>query len=194
MLFRSSVPAAEVLRQVLRAFGPVWTSGSTVKGQPAGDIWPHRFAGAATAAGRDVTSAGWVPFHKLSQWLSYSLLEPLQWAGMEVTALDALTGLPEYRNGGLLLDSGVLLPRDERVLARRWKPGDEFIVEWRALTVTLLDELADRVRAQLGLTAAQLPLACVLEGGSWLAGREIAAERREGGTPPIAIESDGTVF
>ena len=191
---RRSLPAAELLRQVLHAFAPVWTSGGTVKGQPAGDVWPHRFAGAATATGRDVTTAGWVPFHKLSQWLSYSLLEPLQWAGVDVTALDALTGLPEYRNGGLLIDSGVLLPRDERMLARRWKPGDEFVIEWRALTVTLLDELAERVRAQLGLSAAQLPLACVLEGGSWAAGREIAAERREGGAPPVAVDSDGTVF
>ena len=66
------------------------------------------------------------------------------------------------------------------------------MIEWRALTVTLLDELAPRVRAALGAPA--LPLACILEGGSWAAGRQIAAERRPGGAPPVAIESDGTVF
>jgi len=46
---------------------------------------------------------GLVPIHKLSQWLSYSLVEPLMAAGIEVTDLDGLTGLAEYRNGGLLV-------------------------------------------------------------------------------------------
>ena len=49
-----------------------------------------------------------MPFHKLSQWLAYSLIEPLQWAGFAVDDIDGLTGLPEYRNGGLFLDIGVL--------------------------------------------------------------------------------------
>ena len=91
-----------------------------------------------------------MPFHKLSQWLSYSLLEPLAWAGLTVTGLDALTGLPEYRNGGLLLDGGLIVPRDARLLQRTWTPRDEPIVEWRALTVSLIDELAPKVRARLG--------------------------------------------
>ncbi len=192
---KSEVGAAQVLDEVLRVLGPIWTSGSHVQGLLAGDVWPHRWAGAGIAGGRqDATTAGWVPFHKLSQWLSYSLLEPLQWAGVTVTGLDALTGLPEYRNGGLLLDAGVLVPRDPRKLGRTWKPKDDFIVEWRALTVALLDEVADAVRERLGKTAAELPLACVLEGGTWAAGREIAAELREGGPPPLAIDSDGTIF
>ena len=61
-----------------------------------------------------------MPFHKLSQWLTYSLLEPFEWAGVTVTGLDALTGLPEYRNGGLLLDTGVLRLRDPDWAARTW--------------------------------------------------------------------------
>ncbi|MFT3818348.1 MAG: URC4/urg3 family protein [Rubrivivax sp.] len=193
---RGSVGADEILRYVLQALGPIWTSGSLVMGVRAGDVWPHRWAGAATGDGdgEDAVTRGWVPFHKLSQWLSYSLLEPLQWAGVAVTGLDALTGLPEYRNGGLLLDSGVIVPRHAAMLQRKWKPGDEPVVEWRALTVTLLDELAVLVRRELGVGADQLPLACVLEGGTWAAGREIAAERREGGAPPLQIDSDGTVF
>jgi hypothetical protein len=95
---------------------------------------------------------GWMPFHKLSQWLTYSLLEPFEWAGVKVRQLDALTALPEYRNGGLLIDSGVLVPKDPASQARVWKAGDEFIVEWRALTVALLDELAPRVRKMLDRT------------------------------------------
>ncbi|WP_326534655.1 URC4/urg3 family protein [Pseudorhodoferax sp.] len=192
---RSEVTAADVLHHVLQALGPIWTSGSQVMGVTAGDVWPHRWAGAATGTADEHTvSRGWVPFHKLSQWLSYSLLEPLQWAGITVTGLDALTGLPEYRNGGLLIDAGVIVPRSATLFERRFKPADEAIVEWRALTVTLLDELADAVRAELGVSAEQLPLACVLEGGTWAAGRQIAAERRPGGGPPLVIDSDGTVF
>ena len=60
--------------------------------------------------------------------------------------------------------------------------------------MTLLDELAPLVRERAGRDAEQLPLACILEGGTWAAGREIAAELRDGGAPPLTIDSDGTVF
>ena len=201
---RRRVAAADVLRELVTAYAPIWVSGSNVLGLPVGDVWPHLWAGDACgpsgprpdpAGGptRDPATAGWVPFHKLSQWLTYSLLEPLQWAGIEVTGLDALTGLPEYRNGGLLLDHGVIVPRSRGDLGRTWKPSDPFVVEWRALTVTLLDELATLVRAELGVDAEALPLACVLEGGTWAAGRRIARQLRDG-APPFRIDSDGTVF
>ena len=129
----------------------------------------------------------------LSQSLSYSLLEPLIWSGMGVTGLDTLTGLPEHCNGGLLLDGGVIVPRDPRNLARRWTPADEFIIEWRALTVSLIDELAPLVRSRLGRSADEMPLACVLQGGTRAAGQEIACELRHG-SPPLSVDSDGTVF
>ena len=45
-----------------------------------------------------------VPFHKLSQWLSYSLIESLERSGLKVLHIDQLTGLAEYRNGGLFVD------------------------------------------------------------------------------------------
>ncbi len=191
----TTVSAPSVLGEVLRTLGPIWTSGRNVQGLMAGDVWPHRWAGSAVAGGGDdATTGGWVPFHKLSQWLTYSLLEPLQWAGVTVTGLDALTGLPEYRNGGLLLDGGVIVPRHPGDLLRSFKPQDDFIIEWRALTVALLDEVAALVRLQLGKTAAELPLACILEGGTWAAGRELALERRPDGAPPLKISSDGTIF
>jgi hypothetical protein len=192
------VSAAELLRQVLILTDGSFTQGTPVMGRSVGDVWAHRFAGAAVVGGgEDSVTTGVVPFHKLSQWLSYSLLEPLAWAGITVDMADeadALTGLPEYRNGGLLLDTGVIVPRHARLVERRFKPGDEAIVEWRALTVALLDELAPMVRELLGRTAAELPLASILEGGTWAAGREIALEKREGGLPPLRIDSDGTVF
>jgi hypothetical protein len=38
-----------------------------------------------------------------------------------------------------------------------------------------------------------MPLAAILEGGTWAAGRRIA-ETLRGGAPPLTIDSDGTVF
>ncbi|MCR5865887.1 URC4/urg3 family protein [Aquincola sp. J276] len=185
-----TVQAADILKALLDAFSGIWPSGQRfgAAGLPVGDAWAHPLAGGSGP------SAGWVPFHKLSQWLSYSLLEPFEWAGVPVAGLDALTGLPEYRNGGLLLDAGVIVPRDPGFADRPRTPGEPWTIEWRALTVVLLDELAPRVRARLGASAQQMPLARVLEGGTWQAGRQIAAELRPGGGPPVQIDSDGTVF
>src|SRR5439155_15664117 len=182
---RRAVPASTLLRALLDGLGPIWLTGSALDGVPLGDVWRHAYAGGSGS------TAGWVPLHKLSQWLAYSLFEPFEWAGITVTDRDQLTALPEYRNGGLLLDAGVLQLVEAADAARTWDVGSELVVEWRALTVALLDELAPRVRAHLGAPA--LPLACILEGGTWAAGRELAAELRAG-KAPLSIDSDGTVF
>ena len=182
-----SVAAHDILSMLLATLSDVWPAPNHIGSVPLGDCWPH------AAVRGDGASDGWMPFHKLSQWLTYSLIEPFEWAGVKVTGLSALTGLPEYRNGGLLIDAGVIVPKDAALLDRAWHVGDEFIVEWRALTVALLDELAPRVRKMLGKTEAEMPLACVLEGGTWAAGRLLAQQLR-GGTPPINLVSDATVF
>ena len=142
----------------------------------------------------DDATSGLMPFHKLSQWLTYSLIEPLQWTGVTVTDIDGLTGLAEYRNGGLFIDTGVLATTAPDAAEQSYAPDDPAIVEWRALTLALLDRIADPVRARLGVTVADFPLARVLEGGTWAAGRKLARERRDGGEPPLCIVSDGTVF
>jgi len=182
---RNTVAASAILRALLNGLRAIWLTGSALDGVALGDAWQHPHAGGAGP------TAGWVPFHKLSQWLAYSLFEPLEWAGVTVTGRDDLTALPEYRNGGLLLDTGVLALRNDADALVAWDTGSELVVEWRALTVALLDELAPQVRARLGVPA--LPLACILEGGTWAAGRELATQLR-GGDPPLAIRSDGTVF
>jgi len=141
----------------------------------------------------DATS-GLVPLHKLSQWLAYSLIEPLQTAGIDVTDIDGLTGLAEYRNGGLFVDTGVLAFRDQDAAQQAHEVESPLVVEWRALTVALLDRVADGVRQRLGRDANSLPLAKILEGGTWAAGRQLARERRADGSPPVKVISDGTVF
>jgi len=181
---RDDLPAPDMLRLILRALGPIWPGRIALAGTPLGDCGRH-------AA---VEGDGLVPFHKLSQWLVYSLVEPLAEAGFRIVDIDGLTGLAEYRNGGLFLDCGVIAPRDESLRQRVLDPFSEPVVEWRALTITLLDRLAERVQARLGLGAREFPLARMLEGGSWAAGRDIARERRPDGGAPLAIASDGTLF
>jgi hypothetical protein len=186
-----TVGAGSLLATLLRALGTVWPPRLALDGVPLGDCWRH--PAARTPDPSDPTN-GYVPFHKLTQWLAYSLLEPLEEAGLAVTGLDELTGLPEYRNGGLMLDLGLVVPKQDGFLRRTHAVGDEAIVEWRALTVIALDRVAEAVRRELRMTAEAFPLARVLEGGTWAAGRRIAAERRAGGGPPVAVDSDGTVF
>ena len=177
------IEAREILATLLHALGPMWPGRIVRDGVPLGDCWPHAAA-----------SGGLVPFHKLTQWLTYSLLEPLADAGLEVTGLDELTGLPEYRNGGLLLDLGLIEAKDASFHQRSLSVDEPAVVEWRALTVIGLDRLAPLVRQTLGVDEAVFPLARMLEGGTWAAGRKIAGERRPGGAPPVRIASDGTVF
>lgn len=180
--------ASAILAAVLEGLGPIWPARTIIGGVNLGDVGRHP----AVQTG-DLTDT-LVPFHKLSQWLSYSLLEPLEGAGISVEGLDALTGLPEYRNGGLFIDLGVIVPKHERVLSQRHDAASELVVEWRALTLQLLDALADPLRAKLGATAQDMPLAKILQGGTWTAGRKIAAQLRKDGRPPISVDSDGTIF
>jgi hypothetical protein len=182
------IPASEILSELLHELGTIWPSRISLGGIPLGDCWRHP---AMTTS--DATS-GIVPLHKLSQWLAYSLIEPLQQAGLAVTDVDGLTGLAEYRNGGLFVDAGVLVLHDPAQAERHHDVASELVVEWRALTVALLDRLADAMRKKLNMDAETLPLAKVLEGGTWATGRLLARERRADGSPPIKVISDGTVF
>ena len=182
------LPAPMILSELLQQLGPIWPSRLTLGGIALGDCWKH-----PALTTNDATS-GLMPLHKLSQWLAYSLIEPLQTAGIRVTDIDGLTGLAEYRNGGLFIDAGVLAFRDAEDASREHEVASALVVEWRALTVALLDRVADGIRQRLGLDATSLPLAKILEGGTWAAGRRLARERRVDASPPVKVISDGTVF
>jgi hypothetical protein len=182
------LPAPQVLRSVLHHLGPIWPGRIALDGVSLGDTWRH------PAIVRTDPTNGLIPFHKLSQWLTYSLVEPLQDGGVALSDLDGLAGLAEYRNGGLFLDSGVIALRDPAAAGQGHEVGSPLVVEWRALTVALLDRIAPLIRDRLGLDPARFPLGAVLEGGTWAAGRRLANAKRPGGAPPIHVISDGTVF
>jgi hypothetical protein len=180
--------AATILEILLDALGPIWLARPSLGGVPLGDCWWH------PALEGSSPEHGYMPLHKLSQWLTYSLIEPLESAGIRVSDVDQLTGLAEYRNGGLFVDAGVLKPQQQVALAKAHAVTEPFVVGWRALTIALLDRLRPLVGARLGLTPEQFPLASLLEGGSWAAGRLIARRMRADGGPPFQVISDGTVF
>lgn len=178
-----TISAVKVLRCVLDNLGSIWPGRLTLDGVNLGDVWEY-----------ESLSNSLIPFHKLSQWLTYSLLEPLMEAGFKVVDVEKLTGLSEYRNGGLFLDFGVIELKDPQLVLKEHLPSGELIIEWRALTVCLLDKLGKIVREKLNKTEQEFPLAKVLEGGTWWAGRKIAKSKRDDGGPPLKLKSDGTVF
>lgn len=182
------ISAKNILRAVLDGLGAIWPGRLQAKGVNLGDVWQY------SNLGREKSFDSLVPFHKLSQWMTYSLIEPIAEAGIEVTGVDELTGLAEYRNGGLLIDSGLVTLRNREYLKQAWTPGSELVIEWRALTIHLLDQFGAAVQKAFGKSPSEFPLAKVLEGGTWWAGRFLAQEKRASGDPPIMIQSDGTVF
>lgn len=187
-----TIPAPAILRAVLDGLGVIWPGRLSTEGSYGtvnlGDIWRH------SKLAKQDSIESLVPLHKLSQWMTYSLIEPMIDAGLTVTEVDGLTGLAEYRNGGLFLDMGLITLRNPTDAQKAWRPDSDLIIEWRALTVYLLDRVGHEVQKELGKTADEFPLAKVLEGGTWWAGRFIAKEKRPSADPPLQIASDGTVF
>ncbi|KAK9247378.1 hypothetical protein V1506DRAFT_532502 [Lipomyces tetrasporus] len=206
---KNSVSVAVVWDVIMTGLNPIWPKGRTaLNGVSLGDAWP---CSSMPQDGEEWEKI--VPFHKLSQWLCYSLLAPLEvYGGINIVGKELQTGLPEYRNGGLFVDTGVLALKPEIYklgMANNsefgqdneevpvFLPDEDVIVEWRALTVGLLDLLLPAVNEMLGIVGSQdeLILAQLLEAGSWKGGREIASQKRpETKGPPIAIRSDGTLF
>ncbi|KAL4924603.1 URC4/urg3 family protein [Aspergillus undulatus] len=188
---------------------PIWPSDRTkVAGEPVGDAWPLLALSKHEATASESSDTAIIqPFHKLTQWLGYSLKVPFErLLGKEWDNAHLGTGLPEYRNGGLFVDMGVLTLKPE-ALERGLKnlgsknglpcfgAGDDEIVEWRAMTVALLDVLHERILGGGKFGDVSLSLPQVLEAGSWKAGREIAAEKRpETRSSPILNSGDGTLF
>ena len=187
---RAVLPAALLLRALLRALAPVWPSRLRVDGIPLGDCWRHP---AARIDGAPAAAQGFVALHRQALWLAMSLVEPLEEAGIGVTGQDELTALADECNGGLLLDAGVLVPRDPAQQSGILRVNDPAVVEWRAATVAGLGLVADRLRPAPGAGATPVPPR-VLAAAVRSAARQLAAELRPGGDPPLRVDVDGGYF
>ncbi|KAI3652503.1 hypothetical protein MP228_001928 [Amoeboaphelidium protococcarum] len=200
----NQVDIDDVWTIAIDGFGDIWPRVATFIGESyLGDVWFNE------------SIQDYVSFHKLSQWLIYSLIEPLvdsRFGQLRITNATKMTGLAEYRNGGLFVDFGVLKLKEKFVkegLSNAasvkdsayqqdlplFKASHQVIIEWRSLTVALLDKVGEDVKKRYEMSIEELPLVNILEGGTWKAGREIAAKRRPHTKgPPIQILSDGTIF
>ena len=178
-------------------FIPIWPKDrTTIGGHPIGDAWPLNtlHSHATTLDDNDSNPEYIQPFHKLTQWLTYSLMVPfLRVLGLHWINAESLTALAEYRNGGLFVDLGVLSLK-QKALDRGLKAsdgalplydaGDDVIVEWRVMTLVLIDQLHRLIPARMD--GVHLTMVQLLEAGTWKSGREITAQRR----PKDEIESN----
>jgi hypothetical protein len=182
-----SLTGAFILKVILETIGSIWPSRFHYEGNGLGDTWSH------SLLGEKGTYDSFVPFHKLSQWLSYSLIELMNQFQIEVLDIWDLTGLAEYRNGGLFVDYGVMVVKDKE----QWKEPlplyHDYVIEWRALTIKFLEDLAVILRESIGKDKYNLPMSCVLQGGTWELGRLVANKKRKG-APPLNLLLDGVYF
>ncbi len=201
---------------LVKGLQPIWPTSGRVKicGEYIGDVWFLKSRKQQAQHEFGINPPEWsyaVTFHKLLQWLTYSLMLPLtKYGHFEISNCEYMTGLPEYRNGGLFVDSGVLTLKPEQkqkglelstklktnVSIPTYLPEDDVIVEWRSCTICLLDTLLVTVnhKLQIAGTKYELSLPQLIEAGSWKSGRRIAKQLRASGGPPIELHADGTVF
>ncbi len=176
----ADVDAHDLLSQLLATLCPVLAGTPSPGGIALGDCWRH------PAVRGPGPSDGWVPFHERLQWMARSLLAPFEWAGVHTRGLAGLTPLAHAAHGSLLLDAGVLRLRNPALATTAWRPGDEIVVEWRALTVALVERAWTQARAATGTGAAT-----DFEGVSTQAGLELARQLRAG-RPALAVGGTGT--
>ncbi|BGP47285.1 hypothetical protein JCM10450v2_003137 [Rhodotorula kratochvilovae] len=195
---------------VISGLSGVWPAArSKIDGVSLGDVWPVECLAKQVGAGEhdDLVS-----FHKLSQWLTYSLIEVMETIlAWQVIGKEQMTGLPEYRNGGLLIDFNLLVPNIPAMLSSfslpvpsspsslpallalpPFDPAHSAMVEMRAVTIVMLDRLRAGINRRLGV---ELSLPQVLESSTWKGGREIARKLRpETAGPPFRYVATGDVF
>ena len=92
------IPLAALWHALIEGLNPIWPSRLSLGGISLGDVWPCPSLKQSIVGieGDELL----VPFHKLTMWLSYSLVEVfekhLKW---RFEGVEDMTGLPEYRNG-----------------------------------------------------------------------------------------------
>ncbi|CAO3634705.1 unnamed protein product [Cunninghamella echinulata] len=206
----------ETLWPVILEMGEFWASQDDKGGsQGLGDVWPCSVLNGQSSTSTNSTEH-YVPFHKLTQWMIYSLIEPMEkLLGATIEGKDMLTPLPDYCHGGLLMDTGLIslkpkelergvenykknamLPGQSKVeVSPMFELNDPVVIEWRALTIGFLEIIADRVREALNMNRSTLSLSKLMESGTWSAGRELAEiSRPNTHQPPIIIKMDKYVL
>ena len=186
--FGKEITINQFWKVLCNTFGFIWSTNQKTIGC-RGDVFVYSPLKKTQEVGSDL-----IPFHKLLHWLMYSLIEPLELYGIKFLNKEIMLPLPEYRNGGFLVDIGLITLKDEDYYEKIHNVGSELIVEWRALTLVLIEKIKDGINEYYKNDGVKLTMSQVLQGGTWSAGRAIAMEKRNTTDPPIKIRSDGTIF
>lgn len=165
----AGIDASKLLDNLLETFAPVWDGGAKAGDVGLGDSFDYT----GKSAGSETTT---VPFHLCAQEMVYSLVEPFAWAGFEVTGLQDLTPPSDLAHAALFVQTGVLAISSENDEALPEETKTDRMVELRAVSAALADKLADRLRSELDVSADQVPLTCILEGGTSRAGLRILSQ------------------
>jgi len=184
----SAVQMHAVLDKIQDGLGPIWPDANKIGDVALGDTEVHP----ALASG-DETSM-FLPLHAVSQFLAFSLIEPLAWAGYGCDGFDRLAGIADRTQCAFMLDGGLISISDEALFAEPVLSEHVAVAELRGLTVALLDTLVREIRNRLEVGQEELPLVCLMEAGTKGAGLEIALEKRGNFAFPLRILSDSTVF
>jgi hypothetical protein len=178
------LPAPVILEVLLEALGPVWQDRLNLGGVDLGDY---------LAASGDETRRRHRRPRPDPQAQPVAQLFPgraAETAGIEVTDLDGLTGLAEYRNGGLFMDLGVVALKDpadaDKALAGVGSAGRRLALDDRGPAGPDRPAGARRTgRQRRGHASGQ-------RAGRRHLGRRPGASpptEREGGGPPLTILS-----
>lgn len=97
---KTVVPVAALWHALITSLSPIWPSRLSLQGVPLGDVWPCTSLKESLSREHAKEGDDLVPFHKLTGWISYSLIEPMEKIlGWKFDGIEDMTGLPEYRNG-----------------------------------------------------------------------------------------------
>ncbi|WP_319772686.1 DUF1688 family protein [Breoghania sp.] len=177
-----AVGASRVMDLLCEGLSMVQVEGPALGGIPLGDTAKHP---ALRGEGVEEGTETFMPFHARLQRLVPDLVEPLVWAGVEITGLEDLTVGSDAAAVELLLDAGVVTLCDGPLQGGVIALDAPQAVELRAVTVALFDRLAEKLRMQLETNAEEMPLAGLLEGAIRYAAGKIALEKRGSLAPMI---------
>lgn len=150
------IDAQQVVDLLAPLIDPITASTVRLGGRLAGDVWRHPLAWAGDRS-REL-----VPFHAVLLALLLDLVEPLQEAELGLSGIEHVPVPADRALAALMLRLGLVRPRHAAIARLRHPPGSDIVVELRALSVALADRLADRLRAELGRTAHDLPVAGIV--------------------------------
>ncbi|WP_068083400.1 DUF1688 family protein [Polycladidibacter stylochi] len=180
--------AAKLLDLLQEGISPVWKNAPTMDGVNLGDTAKH------SMLGKEGDPAQLVPLHCQMQWMTNSIIEALMWIGFEVQNWNTLTACTNLRCVETFLQAGVLTQSLNDCEATPLAFDDESLVELRALSIILVEELAVIICQKLELTREQLPLPCIASVLEWYHQWQNASQNTKLKGKTINLRYDNPVY